>query len=121
MPHKSIGLYDEGQLEAWEVAEQAIREAHDDDLRDGDVAQLAFEAYVADPPPADVDVLEQRQPEAEFTSRVTCQNCGSQVTKQYVRVFAPDGVTRPRACPFCPDKIRTGNGEIRDTRSTRHQ
>ncbi len=48
-----------------------------------------------------------------------CQNCGSHVTEQYVRVFEPreyemgDG---PRACPNCEDIKRTGS-EIRKKRA----
>ncbi|MFB6146151.1 MAG: hypothetical protein ABEJ08_00505 [Halobacteriaceae archaeon] len=47
-----------------------------------------------------------------------CQNCGSFVTEQYVRVFAPDGHDQPRVCPHCEDVIRDG-AEIREARSTR--
>lgn len=41
-----------------------------------------------------------------------CGNCGSLVTEQYVRVFAPSERVTVRVCPSCPDKLRTG-GEIR--------
>jgi len=37
-----------------------------------------------------------------------CQNCGSHVTDQYARVFTPDGVENPRACPRCEDMTRAG-------------
>lgn len=47
-----------------------------------------------------------------------CQNCGSFVTDAYVRVFTPDGVTEPRVCPNCEDKIRDG-ADVREARSTR--
>ncbi|SEO52306.1 hypothetical protein SAMN04487948_10360 [Halogranum amylolyticum] len=47
-----------------------------------------------------------------------CQNCGSFVTVDYVRVFAPDGLDKPRVCPHCEDMIRDG-GSIREARSTR--
>jgi len=47
-----------------------------------------------------------------------CQNCGSFVTDAYVRVFTPDGVSQPRVCPNCEDKIRDG-AEVREARSTR--
>ncbi|SFL23580.1 hypothetical protein SAMN04487950_2969 [Halogranum rubrum] len=47
-----------------------------------------------------------------------CQNCGSFVTVDYVRVFAPDGLEHPRVCPRCEDMIRDG-GSIRQARSTR--
>ncbi|MFC6724578.1 hypothetical protein ACFQE1_09365 [Halobium palmae] len=47
-----------------------------------------------------------------------CQNCGSFVTENYVRVFAPDGMEHPRVCPRCEDKLRDGS-EIREARSKR--
>lgn len=47
-----------------------------------------------------------------------CQNCGTFVTEAYVRVFSPNDVEHPRACPDCPDKVRR-NGQIRDARSSR--
>jgi len=46
----------------------------------------------------------------------TCQNCRSFVTEAYVRVFAPDGMSRPRVCPNCEDKTRA-KGEVRDKRN----
>jgi NAD-dependent SIR2 family protein deacetylase len=48
----------------------------------------------------------------------TCQNCGSFVTEQYVRVFTPEGNDGPRVCPECEDKLRDG-AEIREARSKR--
>ncbi len=48
-----------------------------------------------------------------------CQNCGSSVTRAYVRVFAPDGMDSPRVCPFCEDKVRDG-ADVREARSVRH-
>lgn len=42
-----------------------------------------------------------------------CQNCGSQVSQQYVRVFAPDETEGVRVCPSCKDKIRDGR-DVRD-------
>jgi NAD-dependent SIR2 family protein deacetylase len=47
-----------------------------------------------------------------------CQNCGSFVTEDYVRVFAPDGMERPRVCPNCEDLVRDGNG-VREARAKR--
>ena len=47
-----------------------------------------------------------------------CQNCGSFVTADYVRVFAPDGAENPRVCPHCEDMLRDG-AEIRKARSKR--
>ena len=49
-----------------------------------------------------------------------CQNCGSFVTRDYVRVFAPQGMEDPRVCPDCEDKLRDG-ADIRDARSNRQQ
>ena len=48
-----------------------------------------------------------------------CQNCGSFVTTEYVRVFAPDGEDHPRVCPRCEDMVRDGNS-VREARSKRH-
>ncbi|WP_199174753.1 DUF7563 family protein [Halegenticoccus soli] len=47
-----------------------------------------------------------------------CQNCGSFVTADYVRVFSPNDLENPRVCPRCKDKIRDGS-TIREARSTR--
>jgi hypothetical protein len=47
-----------------------------------------------------------------------CQNCGSFVTADYARVFAPDGLDAPRVCPNCEDLIRDG-ADVRRARSTR--
>ncbi|EFW91091.1 hypothetical protein ZOD2009_15916 [Haladaptatus paucihalophilus DX253] len=47
-----------------------------------------------------------------------CDNCGSFVTQQYVRVFTPDEVEKPRVCPYCEDLVRDGN-EIRQARASR--
>jgi hypothetical protein len=48
-----------------------------------------------------------------------CENCGSFVTTEYVRVFAPEEMDRPRVCPNCEDKVRDGAG-VREARATRH-
>ncbi|WP_425492956.1 DUF7563 family protein [Halohasta litorea] len=48
----------------------------------------------------------------------TCENCESHVTDNYVRVFTPDGLDNPRACPQCDDLIRH-NGQIRKARTPR--
>lgn len=47
-----------------------------------------------------------------------CESCGSFVTADYVRVFTPEELDKPRACPHCPDKVRTG-AEVREARATR--
>ncbi|MFB6217684.1 MAG: hypothetical protein ABEH77_00665 [Halobacteriaceae archaeon] len=46
----------------------------------------------------------------------SCRNCESFVTEAYVRVFAPNGMRRPRVCPNCEDKIRS-KSEVRQKRS----
>jgi len=53
------------------------------------------------------------QPASASTTQPTCQNCGNQVTQQYARVFTPEGVEEPRACPDCEDVVRTGHNEVR--------
>lgn len=45
-------------------------------------------------------------------SMPTCLNCDSVVTESYVRVFAPNGMTQPRVCPNCKDKVRE-QGDVR--------
>ncbi|WP_336022412.1 DUF7563 family protein [Halobellus salinisoli] len=47
-----------------------------------------------------------------------CQNCGSFVSRDYVRVFAPENVENARVCPHCEDMIREG-AAVRDARSRR--
>jgi hypothetical protein len=51
-------------------------------------------------------------------SQPRCQNCGTQVTQDYVRVFAPDGIENPRMCPSCPDLVRDGS-DVRRARSSK--
>jgi DNA-directed RNA polymerase subunit RPC12/RpoP len=48
----------------------------------------------------------------------TCNNCGSHVSDQYLKVFEPESVDDPKACPRCEDKIRSG-AEVRDIRAPR--
>lgn len=48
-----------------------------------------------------------------------CQNCDSFVTTDYVRVFTPNGVDRPRVCPSCEDLVRDG-ADVRKARATRN-
>ncbi|CAJ52856.1 DUF7563 family protein [Haloquadratum walsbyi] len=47
-----------------------------------------------------------------------CQNCGSFVSRDYVRVFAPEGLNHARVCPQCEDIIREG-AEVREARAKR--
>jgi NAD-dependent SIR2 family protein deacetylase len=48
-----------------------------------------------------------------------CQNCGAFVTRDYARVFTPNGVENPRVCPRCEDMVRDG-ANVRDARSPRN-
>ncbi|MFA9518291.1 hypothetical protein ACERIT_13935 [Halopenitus sp. H-Gu1] len=48
-----------------------------------------------------------------------CQNCGAFVTPAYARVFTPNGIEEPRACPSCEDVVRDG-ADVRRARSTRN-
>jgi len=57
---------------------------------------------------------------AQTGARVACQNCGNTVTRDYARVFSPDGVEGVRTCPDCPDLIREGDGTVRKKRSGPH-
>ena len=48
-----------------------------------------------------------------------CRNCNGFVTENYVRVFAPPGMSTVRVCPRCEDMIREG-ADIRAAHSSRH-
>lgn len=47
-----------------------------------------------------------------------CQNCGNEVSHQYVRVFEPEDTIQPEACPECPDLLRSRDG-VRKARASR--
>lgn len=47
------------------------------------------------------------------------QKFGGFVTERYVRVFAPTGMSDPRVCPNCKDKVRDGPS-VREARSRRN-
>ncbi|MEF8774279.1 MAG: hypothetical protein V5A37_06135 [Halobacteriales archaeon] len=47
-----------------------------------------------------------------------CGNCGSTITEQYVRVFAPTDRDTVRVCPYCEDLVRDG-AETRPSHSPR--
>lgn len=47
-----------------------------------------------------------------------CNNCGSFVTVDYVRVFTPNEIENPRVCPHCENMVRDGSG-VREARSAR--
>jgi len=49
-----------------------------------------------------------------------CLNCGSYVSEQYVKVFAPDDLDGVRVCPDCEDVVRDG-AEVREARAPRQQ
>jgi len=55
-------------------------------------------------------------PDATGPRRI-CQNCGTSISAQYVKVYEPDGVEQPRACPNCDDVVREGDGTIRESRT----
>jgi hypothetical protein len=42
-----------------------------------------------------------------------CQNCDAHVTERYAKVFTPPDSDQPRACPHCPDMVRSGS-EVRE-------
>ena len=48
-----------------------------------------------------------------------CLNCDAFVTEDYVRVFAPPGMSTVRVCPRCEDMVREG-ADVRAAQSTRH-
>jgi NAD-dependent SIR2 family protein deacetylase len=48
-----------------------------------------------------------------------CNNCGTFVSRQYVRVFAPPSMDTVRVCPSCEDILRDG-ADIREAHSPRH-
>lgn len=60
------------------------------------------------------DLIELAAPDSGATRQ--CQNCGNEVSKRYVDVFAPDGIDQPRCCPNCEDLVRDGNG-VRESRT----
>lgn len=123
MGQKSVGLYEPGQKRAFRAARAALEERLGEDLRDGDVVRLACELAVAFAPGGDDGLPAWAEDLKDVGPTVTCQNCGSHVTRQYVKVFAPDGLDRPRVCPFCKDKVRDSMADegVREARSTRHQ
>lgn len=41
-----------------------------------------------------------------------CQNCGSHVSDQYVRVSVPEHLEAPRTCPHCPDAVSEGKRHL---------
>jgi len=49
-----------------------------------------------------------------------CQNCGSHVTEQYIRVFSKNGADHVDACPDCPD-LKRANGKPREKKYTENE
>jgi len=47
-----------------------------------------------------------------------CRNCEEFVTKAYVRVFAPPGMSTVRVCPSCEDMVREG-ATVREAKGSR--
>jgi hypothetical protein len=54
---------------------------------------------------------------ADAGNGVKCQNCGSHVSKQFVKVFEGADEGRPRCCPNCDDLVREGDGTVREKRT----
>jgi hypothetical protein len=71
-------------------------------------------ATAQDPDTTDAVLEDGGSKAGDTAASAICQNCGSQVTAQYARVFAPGG--DPRVCPECEDKTRTPDGSVRDRR-----
>jgi len=73
-----------------------------------------------DESPGDAAPTEPSQPFQDYsasrTTKRTCQNCGSHVQKDYARVFGDDGEVA--VCENCPDKIREGDGTVREKKYT---
>lgn len=46
----------------------------------------------------------------------TCENCGSDVSRRYMRVFAPDADGDPDSCPKCD--LGLGNGAVESSGSS---
>lgn len=44
-----------------------------------------------------------------------CKNCGNEVTKRYMRVFAPEEDGDPTSCPKCTLGRDSGSVETEDT------
>lgn len=128
-PHVVEAVSDEPPL--WRQGGQEERllqfEPVDDPSDDGDDE--------ADVEPDGGAVAAEEQAAADFTqrvqsaasptsfdsgARVTCENCGSDVSRNYADVFSPeDDPKSVRCCPACPDLVRE-NGEVREARSKRN-
>lgn len=95
--------------------------ATDTESGDTPITTPADGAAAADPAPDDEEpewaATDGGAATAQTGASVTCQNCGNTVTRDYARVFSPEGVDGVRACPECPDIIREGDGSIRQKRS----
>ena len=123
--------------EVGEVRERSLRQqvrAADGDVTDEQLAvQIGATVEVVQLLRSDVEAIDassERDTPSESSSpsstsrssgstSVECQNCGAHVSQSYADVFTPEDVEDPRVCPSCPDKIREGDGSIRDARSSR--
>ena len=90
-----------------------ILESDVDDVDAGDQEADASDAPQVEQEPA--DGADESPSWNDFsadggTTDPECQNCGSHVDRQYVRVFEPEGEDAPRVCPNCPDLVRDRNG-----------
>lgn len=92
----------DGEPIIWDV------EPAEEDLHDQDEETGGSEGASSNEKPSVADGGVQVTQPSE-TGR-TCQNCGSHVTRQYARVFAPDEDAGPRVCPNCEDMVRDRDG-----------
>lgn len=103
------------------ATEDDVRDHHDREDHPGaaivkpqDPSELVNEDSAATESATDGGVAAS-QPDT--AAAATCQNCGSHVTADYARVFAPDDEENPRMCPECEGKVRERDGTVRDART----
>jgi len=113
------GFCGEGPLDT----EAAVREHHQDERHAGEAAvrseDPSIEVENASTSRADGGVAAIMSSTDGPGQR--CQNCGSHVTKHYARIHTPEGEEEkgPRVCPNCEDKVREGDGTVREARAPR--
>ena len=113
------GFCGEGPLDT----EAAVREHHQDEGHAGEAAirseDPSIEVENASTSRADGGVAAIMSSTDGPGQR--CQNCDSHVTKHYARIHAPEGEEEkgPRVCPNCEDKVREGDGTVREARAPR--
>jgi len=105
---KAVGAAPDQDVRAVRDGEGVRLELVDDPAEGGEQTGSAEAAT------ADGGVAVQTAVSTDTAASVTCQNCGSQVTRQYARTFAPEDQedVGPRVCPNCEDKVRDGS-EVR--------